>query len=194
MQGLDVGPCAQGAMTVGTTCIGADIVGRRNWRVDGGEVGHVAGSTSVRRTEARIQMAVPKGEAGWGQGVIAVDRVVMAVCAGRFMCRADWLDAGTCVAIAGHATWGSGHIARGHMIHVLSWGLFVSMTVQTVGRIGTEGDDILDGGAGTEGWVDIAGGIMAFAAIVEMGKQDIRPVACMVAVRARLPVSLAKVA
>lgn len=98
------------------------------------------------------------------------------------------------MAIAGHATRGSGYIAWGYMIHVLSWSLLVNMTVQTVGRISTKGDDILDGGAGTEGWVDIAGGIMAFAAIVEMGKQDIRPVASMVAVRARLPVSLAKVA
>lgn len=54
------------------------------------------------------------------------------------------------------------------MIHVLDWSSLILMAVQAVGRVGGKGDDILNGGADLEAWVDIPGGIVAGSAIVKV--------------------------
>lgn len=180
-------------MAVGTTGVGADVVGRRKRSMGCREISDMAGGAGVRVAEAWVEMSITKGEAGRGQGVIAGGRSGVAVSTGSFVCCADWLNACCLMARAGHATWAGGDIARRCVVHVLGRGQLVLMTVQAVSWVGTEGNYVRDRGAGAESRVDIPGRIVTLAAIIKMGQQDVWPVAGMVAVGAGLAIGLTKV-
>ena len=85
------------------------------------------------------------------------------------------------------------HIAWGDMVHVLGRCSLILVAIQTVGRVGTIGDDIGNRSPGRVNRIDVTGGVMALAAIVLVIAQDIGPVAGQMAVGAFLAIRLTEV-
>ena len=193
MQGLDGGPVTHVSMAVGAASVGANIVERCHRGMDGSEISHMTGGADVWIAEPCIQVSMTCCQAARFQGVVASIRCVVTVIAASQVGLGHRIDAGTLMAVGGHTTRCRSNVARGNMVHVLGRSGFVLMAVKAVGGVCAKGNDVGHCGSRLVHRVDISGCVMAGAAVVQVGLQDIRPVAGMVAVGARLAIGLTQV-